>query len=310
MKTQRSAAFTLIELLVVIAIIAILAAILFPVFAQAKLAAKKAAAISQYKQTGTSIILYTSDADDQFPLGSVPNLTTANVTYRNTDFTPLTPAGWNNDAVARAEHELVWANSTFPYHKSYDVMLAPATNVTNLTGAAFTYSTASRTPKAVSMSFNGLMQYMSTTAIEAQSRLTMLWPGFGNAANNGAAFLSPRLNCNSASGGVCMFNPGGVPQAGATGNPQIFSFSFTPTYHVYGRGNVHVFADSSAKFVVYSNGNRAPVPASTNSNVVWQFLDDARGNIPTSPGAFFRGMGGLRGANYAAAFCPDNSFSN
>ena len=42
MKNQRNAAFTLIELLVVIAIIAILAAILFPVFAQAKLAAKKA----------------------------------------------------------------------------------------------------------------------------------------------------------------------------------------------------------------------------------------------------------------------------
>ena len=50
MKTRT--AFTLIELLVVIAIIAILAAILFPVFAQAKLAAKKTASLSNIKQLG------------------------------------------------------------------------------------------------------------------------------------------------------------------------------------------------------------------------------------------------------------------
>ena len=60
-------AFTLIELLVVIAIIAILAAILFPVFAQAKAAAKKAAAISNQKQIGTSIALYVTDFDDYYP---------------------------------------------------------------------------------------------------------------------------------------------------------------------------------------------------------------------------------------------------
>jgi prepilin-type N-terminal cleavage/methylation domain-containing protein len=63
-------AFTLIELLVVIAIIAILAAILFPVFAQAKVAAKKTADISNLKQVGTSTYLYGGDNDDQ--LGDVP----------------------------------------------------------------------------------------------------------------------------------------------------------------------------------------------------------------------------------------------
>ncbi len=60
-------AFTLIELLVVIAIIAILAAILFPVFAQAKTAAKKTVAISNQKQISTSILLYISDYDDTYP---------------------------------------------------------------------------------------------------------------------------------------------------------------------------------------------------------------------------------------------------
>ncbi len=62
--------FTLIELLVVIAIIAILAAILFPVFAQAKAAAKKTSMISNFKQVGTATAMYTSDWDGHYMLSN------------------------------------------------------------------------------------------------------------------------------------------------------------------------------------------------------------------------------------------------
>src|SRR5579862_1421030 len=68
--THNRRAFTLIELLVVIAIIAILAAILFPVFPQAKAAAKKSVALSNFKQITLASIIYQTDVDDHFPISS------------------------------------------------------------------------------------------------------------------------------------------------------------------------------------------------------------------------------------------------
>ena len=73
---NRRPAFTLIELLVVIAIIAILAAILFPVFARARDNARRSSCLSNMKQIGLGIMQYTQDYDERLPLGIYSTFTT------------------------------------------------------------------------------------------------------------------------------------------------------------------------------------------------------------------------------------------
>src|SRR5262249_15795329 len=72
-RTRRPA-FTLIELLVVIAIFAILAAILFPVFAQARAKARQAACLSNMKQIGLGLMMYAQDYDETLPGNSTLNV--------------------------------------------------------------------------------------------------------------------------------------------------------------------------------------------------------------------------------------------
>lgn len=128
----RRKGFTLIELLVVIAIIAILAAILFPVFAQAKLAAKKTAGLSQAKQIGTAAQIYLQDYDDTwFPYrtnGSVGNGCTGAACV-NPDYQKLIAS--NGVAFAdtmfgsRSRDVVFFKQLLDPYAKNNDIFKSP-----------------------------------------------------------------------------------------------------------------------------------------------------------------------------------------
>jgi len=97
--THKSKAFTLIELLVVIAIIAILAAILFPVFAQAKMAAKKTVDLSNVKQLALGVAMYGNDYDDTYPFCW----------------------GWNSEWKP-------WHQQVDPYVKNVSIWISPVDN--------------------------------------------------------------------------------------------------------------------------------------------------------------------------------------
>jgi prepilin-type N-terminal cleavage/methylation domain-containing protein len=122
-------AFTLIELLVVIAIIAILAAILFPVFAQAKLAAKKAASISNQKQLGLGVIMYTNDYDDMYPRNDGCTLNDSIVPACNIQPAGTAPYPWCNGATvcgyAFRDNHYDWQKWPMPYIKSSQLFYHP-----------------------------------------------------------------------------------------------------------------------------------------------------------------------------------------
>src|SRR5471030_555197 len=126
---SRLKAFTLIELLVVIAIIAILAAILFPVFAQAKLAAKKTADMSNLKQIGLGALMYSNDYDDFYPRNDylIPNRQQwAPFTYREATG-PYIKNGVDNYTWVSTDgssmplaDNAIWESPTVPNNIRYD----------------------------------------------------------------------------------------------------------------------------------------------------------------------------------------------
>jgi prepilin-type N-terminal cleavage/methylation domain-containing protein len=241
-------AFTLIELLVVIAIIAILAAILFPVFAQAKEAAKKAASISDVKQTGTGMIMYTNDYDDLFPLALTPNSAANPVTqnpWRRTGGM-ATPPGWIvTPRYQPHEDEVGFANSIQPYMKSYDLLDLKAGQALPEFATAEQYANPLKPYKNTGLTMNGLLMAYSASAVESPSKLTLAWYGVGKQSIQGFAVPMPRLNCRGA--GPCRFNSGALPQAGFS-STQGDEWNRWSTMWVYGNGNIFAHTDSSAKY--------------------------------------------------------------
>jgi len=202
---RRSAAFTLIELLVVIAIIAILAAILFPVFAQAKAAAKKTADLSNVKQLGLAVAMYNNDSDDLYPLqagfSSISNTWGYNynkyVPY-NWDATPSPPQ--------REDFSQTFVmNTILPYVKSYGLMAQPG-------AATWQYKPADPvaagiTKSATSYAYNGLLNAYSASAVNLPAQSPLWTSANGFQVGNGWGFANPAMTCPQQGQLPCVYTP-------------------------------------------------------------------------------------------------------
>lgn len=120
MRRGKSSGFTLIELLVVIAIIAILAAILFPVFAQARESARTSSCLSNMKQLGLAWVMYSQDYDETFPLSR-------SVGYPDPEGDDCRPRRLGYpDARYAGPTKVTWKTSTLPYIKNIQLFRCPS----------------------------------------------------------------------------------------------------------------------------------------------------------------------------------------
>src|SRR4051794_12671042 len=132
----RRGAFTLIELLVVIAIIAVLAAILFPVFAQAREKARQVSCLSNVKQLGLAFSMYSQDYDEKNPNG---------VNW----FFP----GGNG-----------WAGQTYPYVKNTKIFLCPSDVGGSKSHSSYAYNSNNTAPTGASVDGYSIASYSAPTA--------------------------------------------------------------------------------------------------------------------------------------------------
>lgn len=158
-STQRSktSGFTLIELLVVIAIIAILAAILFPVFAQAREKARQSSCISNSKQLNMALLMYVQDYDEQFPSGRY------NPAYPNA-----------------ADFGKGWAGQIYSYTKNVGILKCPDDSTGEIKGTGITLS-----PVSYLYNYN-IATHAGLASLNAPSSTVLLAESIGDQVNAAA----------------------------------------------------------------------------------------------------------------------------
>jgi len=220
---RRKNAFTLIELLVVIAIIAILAAILFPVFAQARDKARQASCTSNVKQIGLAMTMYVQDYDE-----TIPSVCSWGKAWNHGSAATLCPPKVNSGAPA------YFPDFVAPYIKNEGVFYCPSTGKTRPISVS--------TPTVTNMGQNGTSYIWNH---ETNPVPTQYGPPLGGRPSVRVSGLSIAAIPKPAEAPLLWDMPYWHPVPGAT-CAQARDSRYVPAPHAKGL-NV-VYADSHVKF--------------------------------------------------------------
>lgn len=293
--TRRSRrAFTLIELLVVIAIIAILAAILFPVFAQARSKARQITGTSNMKQTVLSILMYSQDYDEHFPRCGYGGECNGDAGSDGS-----IPVGQCNQFGSQE-----WQNVTAPYVKNLGLYVSPGDAAHGASGDWWNFDNPDG---QFSMLFNDLLAHESATGPDGYYGLQTHFATGGSQASvaapadcvmlaegHGGWVKGPGLHDPNPDAAGNIVNP--IPTSGnetkwhkemsISGNftPFLTSGSYSPEVPpssaglpFYSGGSNTAYVDGHAKWIRTADSNGNPVLCGT---LPWQVHMDPQQRGP------------------------------
>ncbi len=291
---NKRSAFTLIELLVVIAIIAILAAILFPVFAQAREKARAISCLSNEKQLGLAFMQYTQDYDEHYPCGN----------FTGTHY----GLGWAGQTYVYIKSNRVFTcpDDSSPLNPAWTSAKSPVSYMYNLNiGEDDTTQTSYGNPHGNSV---------SEAALTSSSKTVVLCENFGFIYQ--ADVTNPRESQSVAGNGVTHAASGfyqtgymggrdandvGYESSGCTTDGSNYGLScYSGKDPIHTGGSNFVLADGHAKFLRpgdVSSGNNAASP-------------DADEGAPCNPGTWGTSSCNAAGADFSGtSSVTHNSFA-
>ncbi len=277
-NAMKRAGFTLIELLVVIAIIAILAAILFPVFAKAREKARQTACLNNERQMGIGIMQYLQDFDETYPSGQFP---------KGDD--PITPA-----RALYCVHGCGWGGQIYSFVKSKQVYICPdgtnetvsyAYNANLVPGTTGTTQATLTAPVRTVMVAEVQGEFLADPST-GREECTCSWNGLGYAQPNGSS-LNIYAPCNA----------GGVAQA--TGNLGNITSGWTGVQLIgrHSDGANYMLADGHSKWF-----RGASVSPGLNAALATDDQTSTGTSGGKSAGTAFSGNSAKTGAPFGATF--------
>jgi prepilin-type N-terminal cleavage/methylation domain-containing protein/prepilin-type processing-associated H-X9-DG protein len=288
MRTIRTQGFTLIELLVVIAIIAILAAILFPVFAQAREKARQITCASNEKQLGLAFLQYVQDNDETWPTTEYAG---ANTTAAATTTPPATPG------TAANQYGTGWSSEVYPYAKATGLYKCPddSTSQTNEAGYGEVYPIS----YGVNSNFDSSGTATTIALMGAPASTVLLFEVTGVLADPTTNPLSQTANQDGDAAGdgfdslyVAKGDAGANYATGVLGDNQDQGANGGNTPQHSKNGANYLLGDGHVKFL-----RPGQVSPGTNAAAATDGVANAANPLPAAAGTE-----GLSGGNFSVTF--------